>query len=217
MVTRQIKIQADAFDWIKKHKKDLFLKFADISLYEQDPYPTTVFMAGSPGAGKTEFSDVTLTDAISRGGITVTVKKNAAPVGFDATQIYQTRADGTAKTITVAEAYQQSFAGQVVAFFSQPATALQNLGQKLQERNMATPTNIIDVVLKSFAVRAPTIEEARAAADAAWNKVAAADAKVVEATKAKTTSERTLAEAVAAREAAVTEFTAKEAIKWLNS
>ena len=56
MVTRQIKIQADAFDWIKKHKKDLFLKFADISLYEQDPYPTTVFMAGSPGAGKTEFS-----------------------------------------------------------------------------------------------------------------------------------------------------------------
>src|SRR3989344_5648190 len=56
MVTRKIKIQADAFDWIKKHKKDLFLKFADISLYEQDPYPTTVFMAGSPGAGKTEFS-----------------------------------------------------------------------------------------------------------------------------------------------------------------
>ena len=56
MTTSQIKIQADAFDWVKQHKKDLFLKFADLSFYEQDPYPTTVFMAGSPGAGKTEFS-----------------------------------------------------------------------------------------------------------------------------------------------------------------
>lgn len=50
------KVQNDAFDWVKQHKKNLFLKFADLSFYEQDPYPTTVFMAGSPGAGKTEFS-----------------------------------------------------------------------------------------------------------------------------------------------------------------
>jgi len=56
MTTSQTKIQDDAFDWVKQHKKDLFLKFADLSFYEQDPYPTTVFMAGSPGAGKTEFS-----------------------------------------------------------------------------------------------------------------------------------------------------------------
>ncbi|MBI3282919.1 zeta toxin family protein [Candidatus Curtissbacteria bacterium] len=56
MATRQIKIQADAFEWVKQHKKYLFLKFADFDSYPKDPYPTTVFMAGSPGAGKTEFS-----------------------------------------------------------------------------------------------------------------------------------------------------------------
>lgn len=49
-------IQRDSFEWVKLHKKDLFLKFANPSLHAQDPYPTTVFMAGSPGAGKTEFS-----------------------------------------------------------------------------------------------------------------------------------------------------------------
>ena len=56
MATSQTKIQGDAFEWIKRHKKDLFLKFADPSVYPIDPYPTTIFMAGSPGTGKTEFS-----------------------------------------------------------------------------------------------------------------------------------------------------------------
>lgn len=50
------KVRNDAFEWIKRHEKNLFLKFADPTFYSQDPYPTTVFMAGSPGAGKTEFS-----------------------------------------------------------------------------------------------------------------------------------------------------------------
>lgn len=49
-------IQNASFEWLKLHKKDLFIKFASPSIYPQDPYPTTVFMAGSPGAGKTEFS-----------------------------------------------------------------------------------------------------------------------------------------------------------------
>ena len=49
-------IQSPSFEWVKQHKKDLFLKFANPSIHPLDPYPTTVFMAGSPGAGKTEFS-----------------------------------------------------------------------------------------------------------------------------------------------------------------
>ena len=56
MTAKQKKIQEDAFEWVKQHKKDLFLKFANPAFYPQDLYPTTVFMAGSPGAGKTEFS-----------------------------------------------------------------------------------------------------------------------------------------------------------------
>lgn len=50
------KIEEEAFEWIKQHKKELFAKFADLEIYSSDSFPTTVFMAGSPGAGKTEFS-----------------------------------------------------------------------------------------------------------------------------------------------------------------
>lgn len=50
------KIEDEAFAWIKKHKKDLFSKFADLSVYHTDNVSTTVFMAGCPGAGKTEIS-----------------------------------------------------------------------------------------------------------------------------------------------------------------
>ena len=56
MSTSHNKIQDLAFEWIKLHKKDLFQKFADSALYPSDQHPTTIFMAGSPGAGKSEFS-----------------------------------------------------------------------------------------------------------------------------------------------------------------
>ncbi len=46
----------DAFIWIKNHKKELYSAFADTSKLSSDPLPTTVFMAGCPGAGKTEIS-----------------------------------------------------------------------------------------------------------------------------------------------------------------
>lgn len=55
MSDEEKKIEEKAFEWIKKHKKELFIKFASSS-YHPDPIPTTIFMAGSPGAGKTEFS-----------------------------------------------------------------------------------------------------------------------------------------------------------------
>lgn len=45
-----------AFNWLKKNKTELFKKFANLEIFPQDTYPTTIFMAGSPGAGKTEFS-----------------------------------------------------------------------------------------------------------------------------------------------------------------
>lgn len=42
--------------WIKENKQLLFDKFADKGIHEPDNVPMTFFMAGSPGAGKTEFS-----------------------------------------------------------------------------------------------------------------------------------------------------------------
>lgn len=55
MSDEEKKIEEEAFEWIKKHKKELFVKFAGSS-YHSDSIPTTIFMAGSPGAGKTEFA-----------------------------------------------------------------------------------------------------------------------------------------------------------------
>lgn len=46
----------DAFDWVKTNHKLIINKFAGDAEYVSDEQPTTLFMAGSPGAGKTEFS-----------------------------------------------------------------------------------------------------------------------------------------------------------------
>lgn len=42
--------------WAKSNHKELIKKFADSTEYAADTLPTTLFMAGSPGAGKTEIS-----------------------------------------------------------------------------------------------------------------------------------------------------------------
>jgi len=51
-------ISEQAVDYIKKitKSKELFLKYADDKKYAPFPVPLTLFMAGSPGAGKTETS-----------------------------------------------------------------------------------------------------------------------------------------------------------------
>src|SRR3989338_11423364 len=50
------KIIAEARRFIKEKKKELIAKFADPVIYKPDNNPVSLFMAGSPGAGKTEFS-----------------------------------------------------------------------------------------------------------------------------------------------------------------
>ena len=42
--------------WVKSHKADLVARFADPDKYPSVDNPVSIFMAGSPGAGKTEFS-----------------------------------------------------------------------------------------------------------------------------------------------------------------
>lgn len=50
------KIIDEAKRFIKEKKKELIKKFADPEIYKPDNNPVSLFMAGSPGAGKTEFS-----------------------------------------------------------------------------------------------------------------------------------------------------------------
>ncbi|MDO8302320.1 MAG: zeta toxin family protein, partial [Sedimentisphaerales bacterium] len=50
------KLIEEAEHYIKDHKQELISRFADPKIYIPAMYPVSVFMAGSPGAGKTEFS-----------------------------------------------------------------------------------------------------------------------------------------------------------------
>jgi len=49
-------IEKQAKEWVKKNKTFLISKFANLQEFPGMTNPFTIFMAGSPGAGKTEFS-----------------------------------------------------------------------------------------------------------------------------------------------------------------
>lgn len=49
-------IMLQALDFARRNKKRIALELTDTTIYEPDLVATSVFMAGSPGAGKTEFS-----------------------------------------------------------------------------------------------------------------------------------------------------------------
>ena len=56
MIEDQEKISQRAIDWIKTNISLLIDKFANDVIFPSQENPISVFMAGSPGAGKTEFS-----------------------------------------------------------------------------------------------------------------------------------------------------------------
>jgi len=49
-------ISNDTIEYLKQKKKLLIQRYCDINKYPSVEHPFTIFMAGSPGAGKTEFS-----------------------------------------------------------------------------------------------------------------------------------------------------------------
>jgi adenylylsulfate kinase-like enzyme len=56
MNEEETKLSEDAKRYIRSNKKLLIEKFANLENFPSDSQPVSVFMAGSPGAGKTEFS-----------------------------------------------------------------------------------------------------------------------------------------------------------------
>lgn len=56
MNDEESKLSEDAIRWVKANHKELIDRFANSEEYVTDVLPTTLFMAGSPGAGKTEIS-----------------------------------------------------------------------------------------------------------------------------------------------------------------
>jgi UDP-N-acetylglucosamine kinase len=56
MTEKEVEVAEKAKKYIKKNKKNLIKKFADPNIYVRTDRPISLFMAGSPGAGKTEVS-----------------------------------------------------------------------------------------------------------------------------------------------------------------
>jgi len=56
MIEDEAKLEEEAFKLIKGKRQELIRKFANPSIYKPVDDPISLFMAGSPGAGKTEVS-----------------------------------------------------------------------------------------------------------------------------------------------------------------
>jgi adenylylsulfate kinase-like enzyme len=56
VTTEEEKICEGAKEFAREHKKSIARELTDVSLFVPDEFPVSVFMAGSPGAGKTESS-----------------------------------------------------------------------------------------------------------------------------------------------------------------
>lgn len=66
-----------AIDFIKKNEKLLIKTFADPEVFIQSEHPFTLFMAGEPGAGKTEFSKSYIKELINKDPDTQIVRIDA--------------------------------------------------------------------------------------------------------------------------------------------
>lgn len=70
MTPDEQKICDTAVEYVRTHKQILLKKYADIEKIASDTAPVAIFMAGSPGAGKTEFAEDFLKLA-SNGGMDI--------------------------------------------------------------------------------------------------------------------------------------------------
>lgn len=67
MTEEEARIEQDALAWAKKHRKKIALELTDPKKFLPEVHPVSVFMAGSPGAGKTEAS-IELIAGLADGG-----------------------------------------------------------------------------------------------------------------------------------------------------
>lgn len=70
MSLNETEVEQEAIAFAKAQKKEIALRRTDVRLYPSDSNPVSVFMAGSPGAGKTESSQ-RLIEKLTQGGHSV--------------------------------------------------------------------------------------------------------------------------------------------------
>src|SRR3989344_4958057 len=69
-MTEDERIEQEASDFARVHKNEIAAELTDLTTFPPDTRPVSVFMAGSPGAGKTE-SSLWLIESLSGGGHSV--------------------------------------------------------------------------------------------------------------------------------------------------
>jgi predicted ABC-type ATPase len=72
-----------ALAYAKKNKKTIAKRLTDPKVFQSEPKPVSVFMAGSPGAGKTEASKALLEDLKSEGGEILRIDPDDLRVEFE--------------------------------------------------------------------------------------------------------------------------------------
>ncbi|HDY90449.1 MAG TPA: zeta toxin family protein [bacterium] len=86
--SEELEISKKAFDWVKKSKRKIIEIFASEKVYPKDDLPTTIFMAGSPGAGKTEFS-IRLSESFKQKPVIIDADKVREHIdGYDGKKAY---------------------------------------------------------------------------------------------------------------------------------
>lgn len=92
LTEREIKIQKEAVDYIESHEKELI----DMFILSKKPIQLdlfTFFMAGSPGAGKTEFSRRYMDETIDKTNSNVTNRLREMGVDIDNVETFFVRID----------------------------------------------------------------------------------------------------------------------------
>ncbi len=78
-------LSAQAKQWVRENRKKLIAEFCNPDVYPTSDHPVTVFMAGTPGAGKTEFS-VTLIETFGGNFVRIDadeIRERMRPFGYN--------------------------------------------------------------------------------------------------------------------------------------
>ena len=61
----ELQLQAQSIQWLRSNTKQLKAALCDPQIFKPEKHPVSIFMAGTPGSGKTEFSK-TLIEAFDK-------------------------------------------------------------------------------------------------------------------------------------------------------
>lgn len=115
MPPEQEKLKKVAKQWVKDNRKKLIARFCDLKTHPRTKRPITIFMAGTPGAGKTEFS-ISLLKKFDGTFVRIDaddIRELMRPIGYNGAnaELFQ---DATNKAVNILFDYANRKAGQNV-------------------------------------------------------------------------------------------------------